>query len=103
MLRHADALISEGIIESVSVGADGVKCLRLTKYNPEFVFTAIDPLVDEDEENIEVNNPLNPETNYNPLGGASATQSIEHQMTRVIVDSGQSGMTIAVSFVLDLS
>jgi hypothetical protein len=48
--RHVDALQHAGILEIIEVGERRVRCLRLTKYNPDYMPTTETAKIEEVDE-----------------------------------------------------
>lgn len=104
--RHIAVMVDEGIVEYVDIGSALRACLRLTKYNPDFVPpTAQDGEVQEVDE-VPVHSELKSHVAWlltsggdyvEPFrfqGGATSTENLESQVMASIRASGTQGRTM---------
>ncbi|GMK60020.1 hypothetical protein CspeluHIS016_0902370 [Cutaneotrichosporon spelunceum] len=90
--RHIAQMVDEGIVEYVDIGNTLRACLRLTKYNPDYV-----PPVKAEEVEVMEEVPMSPVDYAEPFhfhGGAIATASLESQVINSIHKSGPHGRTL---------
>lgn len=115
--RHIEAMVLDGIVERVDVGEKEIRCLRLTKYNPESKLLDFrDPGKVAEDDLAEPTNAYTPieqgtsslmrQSNknsaaaddgpYKPVGHVPLTTTIEYQFNQAVIQSGTAGMTISV-------
>lgn len=112
--RHIDSLVLNGVVERLDVGEKQTRCLRLTKYNPDFEGTSTaltagsDAAVDDDGDDpaeqgeLKVSRELIravllDDVPYQLAGGVPMTTVIEFQMNQMVAKAGPVGITLAVS------
>lgn len=103
VIRHIQRLVDKGIVERLVVGEQNVRCLRLTKYNPDGPSLAVSNAEEMEEEDVQEMERQETEdlrsldrmnAPYTRTGMTAITLALEYQMFRFACDSGLSGVTI---------
>lgn len=99
-----------GVVERIEVGSKRVECLRLTKFNPDYVPRTEKAVAVEEELQVVHQSKGEPRffvadldfsTPYHHHGGIAINITLERQFIEAIVEAGIKGITYIVSIMLN--